>query len=606
MKKYLIILGTLVLVILHFATTQGAGPTPLAPILGGTGISTTTAGNVGNNLYVISVNASGVPVYSFQANGGGGGGSGSATGTITGIAIFSATNTVTSSASLTFTSSTGVFLSVQTSTFTGNVRIGTTSRDNLIDTEARASLLHIATSTRILSVLNNGNVNIGTANYDGSDYVLSVGSDIVRTTQASYAVINVGPTITQAINTGSPIILMDFAAAVNGTGSITDSLIGIRANPSYSGTGRVVNFSAVFSQPTMSGQGTSTYGYYLNPLITGANAKVLNSYGVYVLSDVSFSGNATNSFGIYVDKPLLTGGAINNNYGLVIDTQNVGTGLNYQFYSSSSNPFVIQAANGFVGVNTANPFSMFQVSGLPPQSSTSTLTLLGSNFITGGNVSGTFLGANPSTGYNGDFINFQVNSSTKFSISSIGLASTTELRTPSGTIGTLFDSQGNKYSTSTGANPTANITATVTNGTANTFLRSDAAPACPTCNFSTSTGAFGYQFATSTTGAITAGVTSSAPWVAPFSGTIIGWHFTSNVACSSTIDVWKLASAVPTSSASSIVSSAPPKLAGQQLVISATTTGWTTSFAQNDVFMMQATSTQTCSSALLTLKYQKL
>ncbi|RJQ29697.1 hypothetical protein C4571_01000, partial [Candidatus Parcubacteria bacterium] len=110
----------------------------------------------------------------------------------------------------------------------------------------------------------------------------------------------------------------------------------------------------------------------------------------------------------------------------------------YQFLASNSNPVLnINTTNQRVGVGTDAPFSRFSVSGLPPQSNTSTLVLLGSNLIQGGNASGTFIGINPTSTFNGDFLNFQVNSSTKFSVSGAGLASSTEFRSPSSTIGSL-------------------------------------------------------------------------------------------------------------------------------------------------------------------------
>src|ERR1035437_2428281 len=57
-----------------------AGAYPITPTYGGgTGISTSTAGVNGFNLYQVGVNANNNPIYGFQANGSGGGGSGSIT-----------------------------------------------------------------------------------------------------------------------------------------------------------------------------------------------------------------------------------------------------------------------------------------------------------------------------------------------------------------------------------------------------------------------------------------------------------------------------------------------------------------------------------------------
>jgi hypothetical protein len=75
---------------------------------------------------------------------------------------------------------------------------------------------------------------------------------------------------------------------------------------------------------------------------------------------------------------------------------------------------------GNVGLGLASPFSPLQVAGLPAQSTTSSLVLLGSNLISGGNSSGTLLAANPASAFNGDFMNFQVGSSTTFLVNSSG------------------------------------------------------------------------------------------------------------------------------------------------------------------------------------------
>lgn len=60
------------------------------------------------------------------------------------------------------------------------------------------------------------------------------------------------------------------------------------------------------------------------------------------------------------------------------------------------------------------------VLGQPNQSATSSLLLLGQNQIFGGNSSGTFIGANASTGYNGDWVNLQINSSSVLQINANG------------------------------------------------------------------------------------------------------------------------------------------------------------------------------------------
>jgi len=86
--------------------------------------------------------------------------------------------------------------------------------------------------------------------------------------------------------------------------------------------------------------------------------------------------------------------------------------------SANSGQLSFTSSTGYLGIGTSSPLSKLSVAGLSPQSSTSTLVLLGSSFITGGNPSGTLLGANVPSSYNGDFLNFEVNSTSLMDIAS--------------------------------------------------------------------------------------------------------------------------------------------------------------------------------------------
>ena len=72
--------------------------------------------------------------------------------------------------------------------------------------------------------------------------------------------------------------------------------------------------------------------------------------------------------------------------------------------------------------------------------------------------------------------NLNVTGTSNF-VGAVTLPTLTSLRVSSATINNLVDGQGTKFSTSSGANPTASIGLTAVNGTANTFLRSDGASA---------------------------------------------------------------------------------------------------------------------------------
>ncbi len=81
--------------------------------------------------------------------------------------------------------------------------------------------------------------------------------------------------------------------------------------------------------------------------------------------------------------------------------------------------FVFVSSTKRLGLLTSSPLSTLSIAGNPFESSTSALVLLGGNLIVGGNASGTFIGANPTT-FNGDFMNFQVASTSKFKVTGSG------------------------------------------------------------------------------------------------------------------------------------------------------------------------------------------
>jgi hypothetical protein len=78
--------------------------------------------------------------------------------------------------------------------------------------------------------------------------------------------------------------------------------------------------------------------------------------------------------------------------------------LGNSWLQQTANSLIVASGSGILTINATNN-SLFQ---------------LGSSSIQGGNASGTFFGINASTSFNGDFANFEVNSSTAFKVSSSG------------------------------------------------------------------------------------------------------------------------------------------------------------------------------------------
>ena len=200
-------------------------------------------------------------------------------------------------------------------------------------------------------------------------------------------------------------------------------------------------------------------------------------------------------------------------------------------------------------------------------------------------------------------------------------------------------------STSTGANPSASVGLTATNGTANTFMRSDASPALSqsiipiwtglhefTAGASSSevrtpsstlgaarattidTGLGAYEVATTTAtlgvtfdgeGSVIAAGASSSPFRVPVSGTIRSWFGIADKSCSASFDVWK-STGIPTN-AGRIAGTDIPNVSSTQYSTSSALTGWATSFSAGDLFMFVATGTLSgCTRVNVGINYSKL
>lgn len=121
----------------------------------------------------------------------------------------------------------------------------------------------------------------------------------------------------------------------------------------------------------------------------------------------------------------ITGTATSTFVGVWTTASNI-SGFSGFTYVSSTKFLALTGSGSRYGILTASPLSTLSIAGTPPQSTTSTLILLDANFITGGNASGTYLGANPSI-FNGDFINFEVASSSKFKVAGSGAVTAADL-----------------------------------------------------------------------------------------------------------------------------------------------------------------------------------
>lgn len=130
--------------------------------------------------------------------------------------------------------------------------------------------------------------------------------------------------------------------------------------------------------------------------------KISNWLGVAVMIVILFSGDN-------VLAAPLSGNSTSTYVGVYSGLDTLAGYPNFVFVNSTKR----------LGLLTSSPLSALNIAGDPPQSSTSTFLLFGSNFIIGGSANGTYLGANPST-FSGDFVNFQIASSSKLRVDSSG------------------------------------------------------------------------------------------------------------------------------------------------------------------------------------------
>ena len=95
------------------------------------------------------------------------------------------------------------------------------------------------------------------------------------------------------------------------------------------------------------------------------------------------------------------------------------------------------------------------------------------------------------------------------------------------------------------------------------------------------------EMGVSSTTAITTGAKGRKP--VSFNGTIVGWRLVADQSTTTTVDIWKANLAIPTV-ANTITAAAKPALTAAQLAGSTTLTGWTTSVADGDVFILNVDS----------------
>lgn len=273
---------------------------------------------------------------------------------------------------------------------------------------------------------------------DSSAFNGSAGLAWIKGT-SNFSISTASTTFTAVPNQTSTAAVISFGAPIVG-GNVSGTYIGINASSVYSGdflnfqansstqfkvsaTGSIVAIQARANQPQGSdvlqitrsdgSVGASDYAhFYLNGTQIAFTTPFFNTYdnSIGLQGGAMRMGNTTQlqwgAGGTYISG---SDTAITRNTLGVLEIDNTTAGQYRDLIARNIGLGLAMTSNAM--------YSELTVGGLPVQSATSSLALLGSNFITSGNPSGTFLAANPTSSYNGDLVNLQVNSSTIFKVS---------------------------------------------------------------------------------------------------------------------------------------------------------------------------------------------
>lgn len=368
--------------------------------------------------------------FSYKVNSGVGAGNiaviestpnGSATATAGGaLALYGSASTVGTMPKSVYLQSSGV------SYFNGgNVGIGTTSPTSALSfSSAAASKISPERPTAGNGVdltISGGGGASGALNVSGGNLTLQSGvstgmgsSKILFQTSGNYSfngTVDLGLTTKMSIDgfgkvaIGSsaasaafdvyPATVLPYVPAAKGALMSIDSAgYNLDSTTAASGTTALVVGSS-FAQASFRSLNTGvTWTNGANVYIAGAARR--NSLGVF-----------TNSSALYVAPGATTSAETTNAYGLYVNAP-TGTATNY----------TATFMGGNVGVGTASPRDLLSLGSVVASATRASLNLSNTALV-GASTNGTYIGANPATA-SADFINYQVNGSTKFSVDQNG------------------------------------------------------------------------------------------------------------------------------------------------------------------------------------------
>jgi hypothetical protein len=232
------------------------------------------------------------------------------------------------------------------------------------------------------------------------------------------------------ITSSSLSVATNTLSLVNGSGYITTSTItigGVSSNTFNMGTGLTISASGTIGFTTTSiSQFKNDSGYLANGSTTGIYPILWSTTSSISLSNIIATTTCTNCNLTVSANGLVTvatnGSAGGGGGGLASSTPWTA---NYVPLIVDGNnlksSWLYQAANG-IQIATGTGLQSW-----PVETANASLFALGSTTIKNANVSGTYIGINASSGFGGDFINLQNNSTTKFIVHADGSVSSTNI-----------------------------------------------------------------------------------------------------------------------------------------------------------------------------------
>jgi hypothetical protein len=316
---------------------------------------------------------------------------------------------ITSSYGLTVNTQTGATNNYAAAFLGGNVGIGTSTPTATLDV---ASVATTGTAMRV------------TAN----SLTSGIGLDLVSTSITGGKLLKISRTTGSAMTSGSALSIEDFVINAGGSGATT-SLVPITFSGNRNGGSGDETVNGLNVSGTVSTNGSpSSITSTVNSILTNSTINIVNSAsGVHTINGVKINPptitSCTNAItnpaqcnfnGLYVtggSDSRVTSVALNVNAGTAL-----GTGVSYAALFSGGN----------VGINAAAPLDLFSIGGAPVASGTRALFNLSNTALSASSsAGGTYIGANATSTFAGDFINFQVASTTKFKISNLGVITAT-------------------------------------------------------------------------------------------------------------------------------------------------------------------------------------